>query len=1470
MGEPKNPRMSAFRLILLCTLVSNSLHAGLLAHWKLDSSPADEVADFPLTWNDTPSYTAEIAAPSSTAAAALSGGWLSGGTGIDFERSQAFSATAWIKGTTQDSTVIGDMVQGEGLQGWELHAGTTENGGSANSVTVWLINDYPAIAIQVNASANVLDNEWHHVAFTYDGSSAAAGVKIYIDGVPAATTTALDTLGSSIANNEVAGLNIGTRMDGALHTFAGGIDEVALFDHVLTAPQMSSIFQNGVESVSFPQIVSTLPQAGQSVDVLTSADVRFSFPVNGIEAGDLLVNGFAATTIQVIDSKNYRFTFPTPPQGDVYFTWAAGHGITGLNGVPAQPANWSCKFVPVLPAGQAIISEFLAKNAGGLPDDDYDTPDWIEITNPGTATVNLEGWALTDDPDVPRMWVFPAKTLVPGARLIVFASGKNRTNPAGTLHTNFKIADDGGYLALTDPSGTAVHAFNNYPRQEGNVSFGLTTTGKPSDGRAAWRYQALTPSAPNSQSPLSGAAIMSMEHSPAAPVAGDPIKVTIRTAPEYVPSIPPFLLYKRMHGVDSQALFFDDGLHGDGAAGDLVWTATIPAQSAAGEMIRWKAIISSSAGTSRWPINTSTSMPLPVYEGTVVGGDPAGQALPVYQIFVPGYVFPTDTNQTGIDSDGGSRGAFFGKGKLYDNVLIRIKGTTSRYLFKRSHRVDFNPGRDFEWSPDFPAQRELNLNSEYNDPSYLRQNRQLWMHRDSGGAGAQHFPVRLLMNGANWQLAFHTYSADSELVETLGLDPRGALYKQVGTLETNAGGEKKSRKWEGTADYTEFKAGIRSTASAASRSLFIHDNTNLPAVINYLAVTRIAQEADDVWANMVIYRDSDGTKEWQPIPFDLNLSFGQLFYGGVPDNMTVHADHDYNKSHPLYGSRDCQPQIYSGNGWNRLYDAVIQTPATRAMLLRRIRTLTDRYLTQNNTNSPLETSFDTEGAKIGPDAVLDRTRWGLPPNSGAYGLGPGISPAQGLATLKSSFLAVRRTHFYTTHSINNPNMDLGIGNSDKAGIPDAQVTLPVIQFGTIEAHPAGNQNQEYIQLSNPGADAVDVSGWTVLGSGGLFKLRGGTVIPPMGFVYVSPDVTAFRNRATSPKKNEGCFVVGPYSGRLSPYGETLKLQNENGTTIAQVVVPPDPTVPPVSLAVTEIMSSSAHATNTINGDWWELTNTGNNAVDLVGFSWDDINRVAGAYVFPSFTLAAGETIIILNEDDQDEAEAFRAAWNLPASVRFLTRDEFNLADLEGLGNGDAVAVYLPDGTQIARADYPAHSAGKSRAWFRSGVAVPGGYSVVQKYGATRSNQTPADVGSPGYAPADPATLTAPYDIWAAANDLWNNPADPAAALSADPDNDGRINLAEYAFGGTPRLADTPLQQTVTSLPEGGHEWTFVRRANDPALDFAIETSVNLAQWSRLTLTPLRETPHPTMIGFVETTCTVPAGEDAQFIRAIAE
>jgi hypothetical protein len=168
-------------MALLC-LCPASLCANLVAHWKLDNSGAEETATHPAEWQGEAAYATTVPAPLSSAAADLNGTWLRAGSTINFERHQPFSATAWIKGGIQDSTIVGDMVHMEGYQGWELHVGTATNGGTADSVTVWLLNDYPANAIQVSASVPVLDDQWHHVAFTYDGSSNGEGVQIYVDG----------------------------------------------------------------------------------------------------------------------------------------------------------------------------------------------------------------------------------------------------------------------------------------------------------------------------------------------------------------------------------------------------------------------------------------------------------------------------------------------------------------------------------------------------------------------------------------------------------------------------------------------------------------------------------------------------------------------------------------------------------------------------------------------------------------------------------------------------------------------------------------------------------------------------------------------------------------------------------------------------------------------------------------------------------------------------------------------------------------------------------------------------------------------------------------------------------------------------------------------------------------------------------------------------------------------------------------
>jgi hypothetical protein len=122
------------------------------------------------------------------------------------------------------------------------------------------------------------------------------------------------------------------------------------------------------------------------------------------------------------------------------------------------------------------ISEFMAMNVNGLDDEDRDEEDWIEIHNAGASTASLEGWFLTDDPEDLTKWEFPAVALEPDGYLVVFASGKNRRDPAHELHTNFKLSASGEYLGLVRPDKVTVAAAFSpaFPIQAPDVSYGLS------------------------------------------------------------------------------------------------------------------------------------------------------------------------------------------------------------------------------------------------------------------------------------------------------------------------------------------------------------------------------------------------------------------------------------------------------------------------------------------------------------------------------------------------------------------------------------------------------------------------------------------------------------------------------------------------------------------------------------------------------------------------------------------------------------------------------------------------------------------------------------------------------------------------------------------------------------------------------------------------------------------------------------
>lgn len=122
-----------------------------------------------------------------------------------------------------------------------------------------------------------------------------------------------------------------------------------------------------------------------------------------------------------------------------------------------------------------VISEFMADNASGLTDAAGRHSDWIEIHNPTAAAQDMAGWHLTDEAADKTKWTFPAVSIPPGGRLIVFASGDGVPDAGGALHTDFSLSAAGEYLALVAPDGVTVASeFAPFPPQRENVSYGVS------------------------------------------------------------------------------------------------------------------------------------------------------------------------------------------------------------------------------------------------------------------------------------------------------------------------------------------------------------------------------------------------------------------------------------------------------------------------------------------------------------------------------------------------------------------------------------------------------------------------------------------------------------------------------------------------------------------------------------------------------------------------------------------------------------------------------------------------------------------------------------------------------------------------------------------------------------------------------------------------------------------------------------
>ena len=99
----------------------------------------------------------------------------------------------------------------------------------------------PRLAIKVlTLDTMPVDGHWKHVFFTYDGSGKASGVKVYVNGVQAATRVVVDTLGKQSLRTQ-APMQLGWRYPEATPAKETRYQDVRLYERALAPDEVKRL-----------------------------------------------------------------------------------------------------------------------------------------------------------------------------------------------------------------------------------------------------------------------------------------------------------------------------------------------------------------------------------------------------------------------------------------------------------------------------------------------------------------------------------------------------------------------------------------------------------------------------------------------------------------------------------------------------------------------------------------------------------------------------------------------------------------------------------------------------------------------------------------------------------------------------------------------------------------------------------------------------------------------------------------------------------------------------------------------------------------------------------------------------------------------------------------------------------------------------------------------------------------------------
>lgn len=180
----------------------------------------------------------------------------------NFHRYEPFSVSLWMNTPDRKKRAVifhrSRAWTDAGSRGYELLL-------DEGHLSAALVHFDPGNSLRVRSTAPFPLESWHHVTLTYDGSSRAAGLHLYLDGAPLEVEVIRDQLTKEITGGGGDNITIGERFrdQGFSH---GKVDEFRVFSRELVALEVAQLHQGHALQDAF----TTTPQADVAQDPLWS------------------------------------------------------------------------------------------------------------------------------------------------------------------------------------------------------------------------------------------------------------------------------------------------------------------------------------------------------------------------------------------------------------------------------------------------------------------------------------------------------------------------------------------------------------------------------------------------------------------------------------------------------------------------------------------------------------------------------------------------------------------------------------------------------------------------------------------------------------------------------------------------------------------------------------------------------------------------------------------------------------------------------------------------------------------------------------------------------------------------------------------------------------------------------------------------------------------------------------------------